>query len=94
MCFDVGLRHLGCWGQNTSRIQNKEVYATLCVQVQEAWAEHRRWPDGEPPSRWRYLVDSAIAYMSHPDLADHPVRLPSEVRCLDYARELCAADGV
>ena len=26
-------QHLGCWGQNTSRIQNKEVYATLCLQV-------------------------------------------------------------
>ena len=25
--------HLGCWGQNTSRIQNKEVYATLCLQA-------------------------------------------------------------
>ena len=33
MCFDIGSRHLGCWGQNTSRIQNKEVYATLCVQA-------------------------------------------------------------
>ena len=26
-------QHLGCWGQNTSRIQNKEVYATLCLQA-------------------------------------------------------------
>ena len=26
----LGLR---CWGQNTSRIQNKEVYATLCLHV-------------------------------------------------------------
>ena len=25
-------RHLGCWGQNTSRIQNKEIYATLRLQ--------------------------------------------------------------
>ena len=25
-------QHLGCWGQNTSRIQNKGVYATLCFQ--------------------------------------------------------------
>ena len=25
-------QHLGCWGQNTSRIQNKEFYATLCLQ--------------------------------------------------------------
>ena len=33
MCFDIGSQHLGCWGQNTSRIQNKEVYATLCLQV-------------------------------------------------------------
>ena len=32
MCFDIGSRHLGCWGPNTSRIQNKEVYATLCAQ--------------------------------------------------------------
>ena len=32
MCFDIGSRHLGCWGQNTSRIQNREVYATLCLQ--------------------------------------------------------------
>ena len=33
MCFDIGSRHLGCWGQTTSRIQNKEVYATLCLQA-------------------------------------------------------------
>ena len=26
-------QHLRCWGQNTSRIQNKEVYATLYLQV-------------------------------------------------------------
>ena len=26
-------QHLGYWGQNTSRIQNKEVYATLCLQA-------------------------------------------------------------
>ena len=26
-------QHLGCWGQNTSRIQNKEVYATLYLQA-------------------------------------------------------------
>ena len=25
---------LGCWGPHTSRIQNKEVYATLCIQAQ------------------------------------------------------------
>ena len=35
MCFDIGSQHLGCWGQNTSRIQNKEVYATLCLQGRE-----------------------------------------------------------
>ena len=33
MCFDIGSRHLGCWGQNTSRIQNKGVYAALCLQA-------------------------------------------------------------
>ena len=40
MCFgpstDQIWRHfvnLGCWGQNTSRIQNKEVYATLYLQA-------------------------------------------------------------
>ena len=27
------LQHLGCWGQNTSRIQNKEVYATLYLHA-------------------------------------------------------------
>ena len=26
MCFDIGSRHLGCWGQNTSRIQHNEVF--------------------------------------------------------------------
>ena len=31
MCFDFGSQHLGCWGQNTSRLVNKEVYATLCL---------------------------------------------------------------
>ena len=33
MCFNTGSRHLGCWGQNTSRIQNKVVYATLYLQA-------------------------------------------------------------
>ena len=36
MCFDIGSQHLGYWGQNTSRIQNKEVYAprsTLYLQA-------------------------------------------------------------
>ena len=33
MCFDIGSQHLGCWGQITSRIQNKGVYATLCLQA-------------------------------------------------------------
>ena len=33
MCFDIGSQHLGCWGQSTPRIQNKEVYATLYLQA-------------------------------------------------------------
>ena len=33
MCFDIGSQHLGCWGQNTSRIQNKEVHAALYLQA-------------------------------------------------------------
>ena len=33
-------QHLGCWGQNTSRIQNKEVYATLCLQANTARTKH------------------------------------------------------
>ena len=33
MCFDIGSRHLGCCGQNTSRIQNKEVHPTLYLQA-------------------------------------------------------------
>ena len=42
MCFDIGSRHLGCWGQNTYGIQNKEVYATLYLQatklgMQDKW---------------------------------------------------------
>ena len=28
-------QHLGYWGQNTSRIQNKEIYATLCLQERQ-----------------------------------------------------------
>ena len=27
-------QHLGCWGQNTSRIQNKEVYGTIYLQAE------------------------------------------------------------
>ena len=33
-------QHLGCWGQNTSRIQNKEVYATLCLQANRHGPSH------------------------------------------------------
>ena len=29
----IGSQQLGCWGQNTSRIRNKEVYATFCLQA-------------------------------------------------------------
>ena len=32
MRFDIGSQHFGCWGQNTSRIHNKEVYTTLYLQ--------------------------------------------------------------
>ena len=32
-------QHLGCWGQNTSRIQNEGVYATLCLQAPESFLE-------------------------------------------------------
>ena len=35
-CFQNGAKsgfETKCWGQNTSRIQNKEVYATLYLQV-------------------------------------------------------------
>ena len=35
-------QHLRCFGQNTSRIQNKEVYATLCLQAN--CHLKRRWP--------------------------------------------------
>ena len=44
-------QHLGCWGQNTSQIQNKEVYATLCLQ-----AKHR--------SR-KYALQAAIDNCRH-----------------------------
>ena len=27
-------QHIDCWGENTSRIQNKEVYATLYLQAE------------------------------------------------------------
>ena len=42
MCFGPSTLHLGCWGQNMSRIQNKEVYATLYLQV---------WRARTPPCR-------------------------------------------
>ena len=29
MCFDIGSQHLWCWVQNTPRMQNNKVYATL-----------------------------------------------------------------
>ena len=33
MCFDIGSPHLGCWGQTTSRIQNKEVRANSSISA-------------------------------------------------------------
>ena len=39
-------QHLGCWGQNTSRIQNKVVYATLCLQAIELF--------------WKFVVKGAF----------------------------------
>ena len=50
MCFDIGSQHLGCWGQNTSRIQNKEVYTTLYLQAPPS-----------PPSPERMTVSDAAA---------------------------------
>ena len=35
VCFNIGSQHLGCRGRITFRIQNKEVYATLCLQVHD-----------------------------------------------------------
>ena len=32
-CLDIGPKGLGCWGRNTSRIQNKGVNATLHLQA-------------------------------------------------------------
>ena len=32
----LGSQHFGCWGQTTPRIQNNEVYATLCLQAARA----------------------------------------------------------
>ena len=31
--LDLRCQHLRCWGHNTSRIQTKEIYATLCLQA-------------------------------------------------------------
>ena len=42
-------QHLGCWGQNTSRIQNKGVYATLCLQAH---------------AKSRFTVDQANRYIN------------------------------
>ena len=33
MCFDIGSEHLRCWGQKHVLNPDKEVYATLCLQV-------------------------------------------------------------
>ena len=60
MCFDIGSQHLGCWGQNTSRIQNKEAYATLCLQAlllgsqSRPPSHHQRFPCQH--TRWRHAL--------------------------------------
>ena len=51
-------QHLGCWGQNTSRIQNKEVYATLCLQASPSFDD----------SRWQ-LVDAPHDMLIHQQLS-------------------------
>ena len=40
MCFDIGSRHLVCWGQNTSRIHNKEGCATFSLQANDTLREY------------------------------------------------------
>ena len=76
MCFDIGYQHLGCWGQNTSRILNKEVYATLCYQAGLGWVSAPKVRAGTPflgqealvaqkaAGQTRRLVSFSIAYVA------------------------------
>ena len=54
MCFGIGSQHLGCWGQNTSRIQNKEVYATLCLQALLSCSTSRRSQTASHEAHYQY----------------------------------------
>ena len=42
MCFDIGPQHLWRRGQNTSRIQNEEVYATVYLHYRLEQRKERR----------------------------------------------------
>ena len=54
MCFDIRSKHLDCcWGQTTSRIQNKEVFATTYLQA-SAYQRARA-------AEWRHAFDGPVA---------------------------------
>ena len=72
MCFDTGYQHLGCWGQNTPRIQNKEVYATLHFQATETATESDNHGDEyctQPPS---FLATQGKCQLLHPATPYYP----------------------
>ena len=56
MCFDIGSQHVGCRGQNTSRIQNKEVDATLCLQAPVDSESDDDWVD------WAITAEASLQY--------------------------------
>ena len=56
-------QHLGCWGQNTSRIQNKGVYATLCLQARSPHsADHTHMHHHIAPSIAAASTTAAFEY--------------------------------
>ena len=100
MCFDIGSQHLGCWGQNTSRIQNKEVYATLCLQA-APWldgtaallrhVQRIKHQDCNTPCVYSVWVTRFHLFRSsgHTCMADWPYPLFLEDYCWQFAWSVC-----
>ena len=83
MCFDIGSRHLGCWGQNTSRIQNKEVYATLCLQAGWMHSEtltRRQVPNPFVPRYFVVEVTFSVLGGIFSHQVSYPIQIPYTIR--------------
>ena len=89
--FDIGSQHLGCWGQNTSRIQTikvlRHIVFALCLQAKTVDQADSRWValnDLNP----RYTNMFAEPTSNVSEGSDDPLQPPSSIFVYVFAYPL------